>query len=156
MRGSFDRAQNCARYDNPGFEGIEAFIFDPPPGPSHPDQPRHVVLVDRHVRHPAVAVDGFSFWNQRVLEVIDRIGFGAPKKRLAKRLRWFRAGVESVISWIKRGLGFDCGSWKRFRSFGSFDWPTIATANLRHLPACNRPDIVGQLNFSGKRGIVMS
>lgn len=52
-----------------------------------------------------------------------------------KRLRNFRAGVESVISWIKRSLGFDRCTWKGRRSFGSYVWLSVLTANLRTLAA---------------------
>jgi IS5 family transposase len=46
------------------------------------------------------------------------------------RLRRFRAGVESVISWIKRCLGFDRCTWKGRRSFESYVWLSTVTANL--------------------------
>jgi transposase, IS5 family len=46
------------------------------------------------------------------------------------RLRRFRAGVESVISWIKRSLGFDRCTWKGQRSFESYVWLSAVTANL--------------------------
>jgi transposase, IS5 family len=46
------------------------------------------------------------------------------------RLRRFRAGVESIISWIKRSLGFDRCTWKGQRSFGSYVWLSAVTANL--------------------------
>jgi IS5 family transposase len=52
-----------------------------------------------------------------------------------KRLRNFRAGVESVISWIKRSLGFDRCTWKGWRSFGSYVWLSVVAANLRTLAA---------------------
>jgi IS5 family transposase len=46
------------------------------------------------------------------------------------RLRRFRAGVESIISWIKRALGFDRCTWKGRRSFESYVWLSTVTANL--------------------------
>jgi IS5 family transposase len=46
------------------------------------------------------------------------------------RLRRFRAGVESVISWIKRSFGFGRCTWKGLRSFKSYVWLSIVTANL--------------------------
>jgi IS5 family transposase len=49
------------------------------------------------------------------------------------RLRRFRAGVESVISWIKRCLGFDRCTWKGRRSFESYVWLSTVTANLMTL-----------------------
>ena len=47
-----------------------------------------------------------------------------------KRLRRFRAGVESAISWIKRCFGFDRCTWKSLRSFKSYVWASIVSANL--------------------------
>jgi IS5 family transposase len=46
------------------------------------------------------------------------------------RLRRFRAGVESIISWIKRSFGFDRCTWKGQRSFESYVWLSAVTANL--------------------------
>lgn len=46
------------------------------------------------------------------------------------RLRRFRAGVESIISWIKRSLGFDRCTWRGRRSFESYVWLSAVTANL--------------------------
>jgi IS5 family transposase len=47
-----------------------------------------------------------------------------------KRLRRFRAGVESSISWIKRCFGFARCTWKSLRSFKSYVWASIVSANL--------------------------
>ena len=47
-----------------------------------------------------------------------------------KRLRRFRAGIESGISWIKRCFGFACCTWKGLRSFKSYVWASIVSANL--------------------------
>jgi IS5 family transposase len=47
-----------------------------------------------------------------------------------KRLRRFRAGIESGISWIKRCFGFARCIWKGLRSFKSYVWSSIVSANL--------------------------
>jgi IS5 family transposase len=47
-----------------------------------------------------------------------------------KRLRRFRAGVESGISWLKRCFGLSKCIWKGFRSFKSYVWASIVSANL--------------------------
>lgn len=47
-----------------------------------------------------------------------------------KRLRRFRAGIESGISWIKRCFGFSRCTWKTFSSFKSYVWASIVSANL--------------------------
>ena len=46
------------------------------------------------------------------------------------RLRRFRAGIESGISWIKRCCGFARCTWKGLRSFKSYVWSSIVSANL--------------------------
>jgi len=47
-----------------------------------------------------------------------------------KKLRRFRAGIESGISWLKRCFGFWRCTWKSFRSFKSYVWASIVSANL--------------------------
>jgi IS5 family transposase len=47
-----------------------------------------------------------------------------------KRLRRFRAGIESAISWLKRSFGFARCTWKTLRSFKSYVWASIVSANL--------------------------
>jgi IS5 family transposase len=47
-----------------------------------------------------------------------------------KRLRRFRAGIESAISWLKRCFGLDRCTWKSFPSFHSYVWSSIVSANL--------------------------
>jgi IS5 family transposase len=47
-----------------------------------------------------------------------------------KRLRRFRAGIESGISWLKRCFGFARCTWKGLASFKSYVWASIVSANL--------------------------
>jgi len=47
-----------------------------------------------------------------------------------KRLRNFRAGIESGISWLKRCFGLTRCTWKTHRSFKSYVWASIVSANL--------------------------
>jgi len=47
-----------------------------------------------------------------------------------KRLRRFRAGIEAGISWIKRCFGFSRCTWKGLRSFKSYVWASIVSANI--------------------------
>jgi len=47
-----------------------------------------------------------------------------------KRLRRFRSGVESAISWLKRCFGLDRCTWKSLSSFYSYVWASIVSANL--------------------------
>ncbi len=47
-----------------------------------------------------------------------------------KRLRKFRTGIESGISWLKRCFGFARCTWKTLSSFKSYAWASIVSANL--------------------------
>jgi IS5 family transposase len=47
-----------------------------------------------------------------------------------KRLRRFRAGIESGISWVKRCFGLSRCTWKGHSSFKSYVWSSIVSANL--------------------------
>jgi IS5 family transposase len=47
-----------------------------------------------------------------------------------ERLRRFRAGIESGISWVKRCFGMTRCTWKGLRSFKSYVWASIVSANL--------------------------
>lgn len=51
-------------------------------------------------------------------------------KWVYKRLRNFRAGIESGISWLKRSFGLGRCVWKGFSSFKSYVWSAIISANL--------------------------
>ena len=47
-----------------------------------------------------------------------------------KKLRQFRAGIESGISWLKRSFGLTRCTWKGFRSFKSYVLSSVVAANL--------------------------
>ena len=53
-----------------------------------------------------------------------------------KRLRGFRAGIESGISWLKRCFGLYRCTWKSLRSFHSYVWASVVSANLLTLARC--------------------
>jgi len=106
-------------------------------------------MLDRHEqiygRHPLkVAFDG-GFASKENLEAakvrkIKDVCFA--KKRglkeedmcrspwMFKKLRRFRAGIESGISWLKRSFGFWRCTWKSFRSFKCYVWTSVVSANL--------------------------
>ena len=46
------------------------------------------------------------------------------------RLRRFRAGIESGISWLKRCMGLTRCMWKGWNAFKSYVWSSIVAANL--------------------------
>ncbi len=47
-----------------------------------------------------------------------------------RKLRQFRAGIESGISWLKRSFGLTRCTWKGFRSFKSYVLSSVVAANL--------------------------
>ena len=47
-----------------------------------------------------------------------------------KRLRDFRAGIEGLISFLKRVFGLDRCTWRGAASFGSYVMASVVTANL--------------------------
>jgi len=47
-----------------------------------------------------------------------------------KRLRRFRAGVEGIISFLKRVFGLDRCLWSGFKSFKAYAWCSALAANL--------------------------
>jgi len=47
-----------------------------------------------------------------------------------KRLKRFRAGIEGVISFLKRCFGLDRCTWRGFRSFQAYVWGSVLSANL--------------------------
>jgi IS5 family transposase len=51
-------------------------------------------------------------------------------KAVYKKLRNFRAGIESSISWLKRSLGLTRCTWKGYGAFKSYVWASIVAANL--------------------------
>ena len=71
-------------------------------------------------------VKDVCFAKKRGIEVEDM----CRSDYVYNRLRRFRAGVESGISWLKRCLGFATCTWKGLRSFKSYVWASIVTANL--------------------------
>lgn len=66
------------------------------------------------------------FGKKRGIKVEDM----CRSKWVYMKLRRFRAGVESAISWLKRCFGLDRCNWKSLRSFHSYVWTSIITANL--------------------------
>ena len=74
-----------------------------------------------------------SFSKKRGLEVLDMV----KSQWVYKRLRNFRAGIESWISFLKRSFGLDRCAWKGWAGFARYVAASIVAANLltlaRHL-----------------------
>jgi len=78
---------------------------------------------------------------------VEEVCFSAPRGMSAeemagsrwvyRRLRDFRAGIEGIISFVKRCFGMRRCTWRGERSFRSYVWSSVVSANLlilaRHL-----------------------
>jgi len=49
---------------------------------------------------------------------------------LYQRLRNFRAGIEGIISFLKRCFGWDRCAWRSYGSFRAYTWGSVLAANL--------------------------
>lgn len=81
----------------------------------------------------ALGVEDVCFAKKRGLEISEMV----KSTWVYKKLRNFRAGVEGMISFLKRAFGMDRCTWKGLASFGSYVMASVVTANLltiaRHL-----------------------
>lgn len=73
-----------------------------------------------------IGVKDVSFHKKRGLKVADMV----KSTWVYKRLRNFRAGIEGMISFLKRGFGLSRCTWRGFESFKSYAWASVVTANL--------------------------
>jgi len=80
-----------------------------------------------------MGVKDVAFHKKRGLQISDM----AKSTWVYKRLRNFRAGIEGMISFLKRCLGLSRCNWRGFESFKSYAWASVITGNLllmaRHL-----------------------
>lgn len=66
------------------------------------------------------------FTKGRTLKVSDM----AKSLYVYRKLRRFRAGVEGVISYLKRTFGLHRCTWRSWPSFKSYVWSSIIASNL--------------------------
>ena len=66
------------------------------------------------------------FNKKRGLKVVDM----AKSSWVYKRLRDFRAGIEGMISFLKRCFGAGLCTWRGLESFRSYVWGSVVSANL--------------------------
>ena len=83
----------------------------------------------------ALGVKDVSFSKRCGLQITDMV----KSSWVYKRLRNFRAGIEGMISYLKRCFGLRRCNWRGFESFKSYAWSSVITANLllmaRHILA---------------------
>jgi len=73
-----------------------------------------------------VGVEDVAFAKKQGLQISDM----ARSSWVYKRLRNFRAGIEGVISMLKRVFGLARCSWRSLRSFKGYVWSSILACNL--------------------------
>ena len=71
-------------------------------------------------------VQDVAFSKRRGLEISDM----TRSTWVYKQLRDFRAGIEGVISWLKRVFGLDRCTWRSLPSFHAYVWSSILSFNL--------------------------
>ena len=114
-----------------------------------PDSTKAVKLIERAVKvlgavPEQVVFDG-GFSSRANLIAIKELGVrdvafskapGLAIKEMVKRtwlyqrLRHFRAGIEGIISFLKRCFGWDRCAWRSFASFRAYTWGSVLAANL--------------------------
>jgi IS5 family transposase len=103
---------------------------------------RHIELFERVPKQ--VAFDGAFASIDNLAELKERgiqdVGFSKARwasitdmvkdSWVYKTLRHFRAGVEGIISFLKRAFGMDRCRWKGLRSFKAYALSSVVSANL--------------------------
>jgi len=74
----------------------------------------------------AAGVGDVMFCKKRGLEILDM----AKSTWVYKNLRNFRAGIEGMISFLKRCFGVGRCTWQGLASFKSYVWGSVISANL--------------------------
>jgi IS5 family transposase len=74
----------------------------------------------------ALGVGDVVFHKRRGLAIEDM----ASSKRVFKKLRAFRAGIEGTISFLKRVFGLERCTWRSFESFKAYVHASVLSCNL--------------------------
>jgi IS5 family transposase len=108
------------------------------------DSTKAVKLAERAIKVLGTKPDG-GFSSRDNLGAIKALGIrdvafskapGLAIKEMVKRtwlyqrLRHFRAGIEGIISFLKRCFGWDRCAWRSYGSFRAYTWGSVIAANL--------------------------
>ena len=74
----------------------------------------------------ALGVEDVVFHKRCRLEIEDM----TKSPAVYRMLRAFRAGIEGVISFLKRGFGLDRCAWRGFESFKAYVQASVLACNL--------------------------
>lgn len=78
------------------------------------------------VKIKKLGVEDVAFSKAPGIDVLDMV----KSARVYRRLKHFRAGIESTISFLKRCFGWDRCTWRSLESFKSYTWGSVVAANL--------------------------
>jgi IS5 family transposase len=78
----------------------------------------------KDIKH--LGVQDVAFSKRRGLKVNEMV----KSSWVYRRLRNFRAGIEGIISFLKRGFGMRRCTWRSHASFKAYAWGSILSANL--------------------------
>ena len=78
----------------------------------------------KDIKH--LGVQDVAFSKRRGLKVNEMV----KSSWVYRRLRNFRAGIEGIISFLKRGFGMSRCTWRSHDSFKAYAWASILSANL--------------------------
>ena len=130
--------------------GRSGFILDVVIEPGNPaDSQRLMPMLERHQAHygtmpkqvaadggyasranlqaaKAAGVEDVAFHKKRGLAIADRV----KSQWVYRRLRNFRAGIESGISCLKRAYGLARCTWKGLPHFEAYVWSSVVAYNL--------------------------
>lgn len=73
-----------------------------------------------------LAVEDVSFSKRRGIAISDMV----KSAWVYRQLKRFRAGIESIISFLKRCFGWDRCTWRSLASFKAYAWTSVVAANL--------------------------
>lgn len=74
----------------------------------------------------ALDVQDVAFSKSRGLAITDMV----KSTWVYRTLKRFRAGIESIISFLKRCFGWDRCTWRSLESFKAYTWTSVVAANL--------------------------
>jgi len=73
-----------------------------------------------------LGVQDVAFSKSRWLTLTDMV----KNSWVYRQLKHFRAGIESIISFLKRCFGWDRCTWRSLESFKAYTWTSVVAANL--------------------------
>jgi IS5 family transposase len=86
------------------------------------------------IKH-GLGVPDVAFSKSRGIDIPDMV----KSTWVYRQLKRFRAGIESIISFLKRSFGWTRCTWRSFESFRAYAWTSVVAANLlvlaRHMLA---------------------